>query len=319
MRTLAASLFIACGLNASSQGHYQGSSFNPNDHFAPPPGLIVPLYYSYANMDFHNAQGQRSDVLIDPVPGSPTTLSIEQNVRTNAFIAMVLYGGKGKVLGADWGVLVLPTVNNPTANIALDYYSTSTGSGRAAISSSSWGLGDPYVQPLWLSWVKAKWTYGASYGVWLPFGKYSPGSAENVGLGYASHNLRVAAKRKLSAAWSVSAANTLELNGRQEGVDFQEAPHNTLDVGGYHTLAKGHEVGLFAHWTTQLGDDQGTQGSFATDRMFGVGAYGSYWIKPAKFGVLARVVQNLGITDRFGGTTASIGVNLLFLDLPKGQ
>jgi hypothetical protein len=50
MCTLATVLSCLCSLHAFSQGHYQGSSFNPNDHFAPPPGFIVPLYYSYANM-----------------------------------------------------------------------------------------------------------------------------------------------------------------------------------------------------------------------------------------------------------------------------
>ena len=306
-------------LQASAQGHYMGSSFNPNDYFAPPSGFIVPLYYSYANMNFHNASGSRSDQVINPVPGDPTTLSIEQNVRTNAFIAMVLYGGRKKVVNADWGFLVLPTANNPTANLALDYYSTRTGSGTASISTSSWGLGDLYVQPLWLSWTRTKWTYGLAYGAWLPVGKYSPGSAENVGLGYASHNVRVAVKRKLSATWSASLVNTLEINHKQEGVDFQEAPHNTVDAGAYHTFKQGHELGFFGHWTTQMGDDKGTQGSFVSDRMFGIGCYGSYWIKPYKFGVLARVTQNFGITDRFGGTTFSVGINLLFLDLRMSQ
>lgn len=319
MRLPLAALLALHALLTAGQGHYMGSSFNPNDYFAPPPGFIVPLYYSYADMNFHNASGSRSDQVINPVPGDPTTLSIQQNVRTNAFIAIVLYGGKKKVFGADWGLLVLPMVNNPSANIALDYYSTQTGTGTAAISTTSWGLGDLYVQPLWFSWAKAKWTYGLSYGVWLPVGKYSPGSAENVGLGYASHNVRVALKRKLSATWSASVVNTLELNHGQEGVDFKEAPHNTLDAGAYHTFKQGHELGFFGHWTTQVGMDQGTEGSFVSDRMFGIGGYGSYWITPYKFGLLARVTQNIGINDRFGGTAFSIGVNLLFLDLPVAQ
>jgi len=56
-----------------SQGHYTRSAFNPGDYFAPHAGWIIPIYYGYANMNYYNASGNRSDVLINPVPGNPTS------------------------------------------------------------------------------------------------------------------------------------------------------------------------------------------------------------------------------------------------------
>lgn len=300
-------------LAGSGQGHYAGSSFNPNDYFTPPPGFITPVYYSFANMDYFNGQGKRSDVLINPVPGNPTTLSISQNVKTSSFIAMLLYGAKTRILGANWGFMVIPTVNNPTANIALDYFSSQTGSGSASFNTNSWGLGDVYVQPVWLTWTHTKWTYAVAYGAWLPMGKYKTGDAKNVGLGYWSHNLRGSARFKPHPQWAITGAATLETNSRQKGVDFREAPHATFDYGAAYTMVKGHEVGLFCFYTAQAGKDKGTQGSFLSDRLFGIGGYGSYWIKPGKLGVLGRFTQHFGARNRFAGSAFQIGLNVLFL------
>jgi hypothetical protein len=296
-----------------AQGHYNGGSFNPNDYFTAPPGFIIPAYYGYANMDFYNADGEKTDQLINPVPGNPTSVNLEQNVKTNSFILMLIYGGKGKILNADWGMMLIPMVNNPTANIALDYYTSETGSGNVSFKSNSWGLGDLYLQPIWLTWNRDKWSYSFTYGVWAPLGKYEAGDPENVGLGYWSHNFRAATKFRAAPQWLISLATTYEINAKQEGVDFEEAPHFTLDYGLSYTLLKGHEFGLFGFYTTQTGEDNGTEGSFLSDQYAGLGAYGSYWIKPGKYGVLARVTQHFGTTNRFAGTTFQIGFNTLFL------
>lgn len=304
---------------AFSQGHYTGSSFNPNDYFAPPPGFIIPVYYSYANMNFYNADGDKSDRLINPTPGNPATLNLSQNVETSSFILMVIYGAKTKILNANWGFMVIPTLNNSTANIALDYFSNQTGAGNVRFRSNSWGLGDLYVQPIWLTWNTNKWTYSLTYGVWAPAGRYTAGDSKNVGLGYWSHNFRAAAKYKISPKWLAALAATYELNSKQENVDFKEAPHLTLDYGLSYTMTKGHEVGFFGFYTKQTGDDAGTQGSFLSDKFFGLGAYGSYWIKPGKYGALARATQHFGATNRFAGISFQLGFNMLFLDLPKAQ
>lgn len=69
---------------------------------------------------------------------------------------MAIYGGKGKILGANWGMMAIPMLNSPTANIALDYYSSQTGSGSYVFKNKTVGFGDMYVQPVWLSWTKAE-------------------------------------------------------------------------------------------------------------------------------------------------------------------
>ena len=65
-------LLILSGLSVYGQGHYNGSSFNPNDYFAPHDGFIIPVWYGYANMNYFNAQGKKTDQLINPIPEKPT-------------------------------------------------------------------------------------------------------------------------------------------------------------------------------------------------------------------------------------------------------
>ncbi|ACU04304.1 SphA family protein [Pedobacter heparinus] len=308
---------VLCYLSVFSQGHYTGSSFNPGDYFAPHPGWIIPVWYGYANMDYRNASGNKSDVLINPAPGNPTSLHIKQNVVTNSFILMAIYGGKGKILGANWGMMAIPMLNSPTANIALDYYSSQTGSGNYVFTNKSLGFGDMYVQPVWLSWTKGKFIYAVNYGFWAPTGRYKPHDLDNGGHGYWSHNIRVAGSVKTDPKVSVTLAATMELNSWQHDTDFKEGSHLTFDLGSSYLLNKrGDMVGLFSHYTTQVSDDKGTNGGFVSDRIAGLGGFVSYWITPMKIGVMGRLTQNFAGKNRFAGTAVQAGVNIL---IPNGS
>ena len=49
-------------INSYSQGHYAGSSYNPNDYFiSPASGWVFSLYYSYSQMDYYNDAGEKAD------------------------------------------------------------------------------------------------------------------------------------------------------------------------------------------------------------------------------------------------------------------
>ena len=297
--------------NASGQGHYLGGSFNTNDYFIPPsPGWVFSLYYSYSGQNFYNGSGNKSDQIVLP-RNPPVTINIGQKVNTHSVIPMLLHFGKGKIAGANWGFLVLPLINNPSASIALDFYQGQNISGSQTIRMSSFGFGDLYLQPVWLTWDKKKWSTTFSYGAWAPVGKYKPNDVENVGLGYWSHNLRAATRYKPGQQWAVTTALTYEINSKQKGVDFKEAPHLTVDYGGAYIFPKGHELGLFGFGTWQTGDDKGQKAQPAKDRVYGTGLYGSYWFVPGKIGMLARTSINYGTQNRFAGFAFQIGVNYL--------
>ncbi|MCG7751318.1 SphA family protein [Flavihumibacter cheonanensis] len=297
--------------SAVGQGHYNGSSFNPNDYFIPPStGWIFSLYYSYSQMNYFNDDRDKSDK-IEISEDPPFSVSIGQKVKTQSIIPMVIYFGKKKILNANWGVLALPMINNPNANIALDFYSGQTAAGSTNLNIHSFGFGDFYLQPIWLTWSKPKLSFTFSYGTWIPIGKYQVNDPENVGLGYWSHNLRIAGRYQPVPKFSFTSAITLEINSKQRGADFKESPHFSFDYGGSYNFRKGHELGFFGFGTWQTGRDQGEKAVLPGDQIFGAGIYGAYWLLPGKLGGLCRLTQNIGTKNRFGGTAFQIGINYL--------
>ncbi len=303
------SLFFS--LHSFSQGHYNGGSFNTNDYFIPAAsGWVFSLYYSYSNMNYYNNSGNKTDIIVinqDP----PFSVELNQEVKTHSIIPMISYFGKKKILNARWGILALPMINNPNANIALDFYSSHTIADSRKININSFGLGDFYLQPFWLTWEKNKFAATFSYGAWIPIGKYTANDSENVGLGYWSHNFRVMGRVKPKDKISITTGITYEINGEQKGTDFKESPHFTLDYGGSYNFTMGHEVGFFGFGTWQTSNDHGEKALIDRDQIYGLGIYGSYWIKPGKFGVLSRFTNNFGTKNRFGGVSFQVGLNYL--------
>jgi hypothetical protein len=304
-------LLIAISSNISGQGHYIGGSFNTNDYFIPSAsGWVFSLYYSFSEMNYYNDSGNKTDVIqINDNP--PFSVNLGQNVKTHSIIPMISYFGKSKILNAEWGVLALPMLNNPNANIALDFYSGQTTVGSTKINLNSFGLGDFYLQSVWLTWEKNKLSTTFSYGIWVPIGKYEVNSTENVGLGYWSHNFRVMGRYKPKDKISLTSGLTYEINSKQEGTDFKEASHLTVDYGASYNFTMGHEVGLYGFGTWQTGDDKGEKAVLDKDQIYGLGIYGSYWLKPGKLGVLSRFTNNFGTRNRFGGASFQVGINYL--------
>ena len=304
-------------INSYSQGHYAGSSYNPNDYFiSPASGWVFSLYYSYSQMDYYNDAGEKSDVIeINQDP--PFSVEIGQKVKTHSVIPMIIYFGKGKILNARWGLLALPIINSPNASIALEFYSGQNSASSETINIKSFGFGDFYLQPVWLTWEKSGFSTTFSYGFWMPVGRYEANDPKNVGLGYWSQNFRVASRYKPNSKYSFTGAVTFELNSKQKGVDFKEAPHLTLDYGASYNFTMGHEIGFFGFATWQTGNDQGEKAVLLKDQVYGLGIYGSYWFVPGKLGVLSRFTNNFGIRNRFAGLSFQVGVNYLLFNQSK--
>lgn len=306
-------VFLLLTFDIHAQGHYATGSFNPNDYFIPAnTGWIFPLYYGYNNSNFYDASGNKSNV-IEINQNPPVTIEMGQKVKTHSIFPMAIYFGKGKILNARWGFIVLPIFNNPNANIALDFYLGQDLAGSENIEINSFGLGDFYVQPIWLTWEKNKWSTTFSYGFWMPTGKYTANDPENVGLGYWSHNFRVANRYKPTAQTTLTGALTYEVNQRQKGVDFREAQHLSFDYGASYNFIKGHEIGFFGFGTWQIGDDKGEKAVLTGDQIYGIGAFGAYWLKPGKLSAILRLTKHFAIRNRYGGSAIQVGINYLLL------
>jgi len=261
-------------------------------------------------MNYYNNAGDKTD-LIEISQTPPLAVELGQKVKTHSIIPMISYFGKNKILDARWGVLVLPMVNNPNASIALDFYSHQSLAGKSSIDLNSFGVGDLYLQPVWLTWEKKKIAASFSYGAWIPLGKYKANDAENIGLGYWSHNFRAMVRFKPKDKFSFISGVTYEINSKQQGTDFEEAPHLTFDYGGSYNFTMGHEIGFYGYGTWETGNDKGLKAVINHDKIFGLEIYGSYWFIPGKIGALTRFTNTFGTRNRFGGASFQLGINYL--------
>ena len=118
------------------------------------------------------------------------------DVDAYAFAPTLIWVSPYEVFGAKYGAYVSLTLSNTSVGASL---STAAGSGRGA-EESQFGLGDLFVQPLWLGWAREHWDFALGYGFYAPTGKYdtetvtlpivgplTSAAADNLGLGFWTH------------------------------------------------------------------------------------------------------------------------------------
>ena len=312
-RFLALSLVLGAAalpsaLSAGEIGHTAGGAFNPGDYFAPPKALVVSLYGNYYNTTaLRDGAGNRLtgfDIL-------DRRIGLDIDVESFQIIPMVIWSPGIKFLGADVSSLFMPIVGQNSIGATLSGFGQDI-----VIEDDVWGLQDSYCQPVWLTWRTEHFDFSTSYGFWAPTGSYEPDALDNTGLGFWSHVFRG------SAAWSpeptrrtlVSASLSWEFNSDRSGMDLTPGSRLTLDVGIKHSFTSRFEAGLFGFAQWQVTDDTGSAAVNPDlhDRLFGAGAYASFWFVPGKFGILARQTIEFEARDRFEGRSTALGLNFVF-------
>jgi hypothetical protein len=140
-----------------------------------------------------------NSVTIKPGPGPGVTLGLDVDVNVYALAPAFIWVSPWKVLGAKYGAYVSPTFGNTSVGASLR---TQTGSGRNA-DDSQFGVGDLFVQPLWLDWAKEHWDFAPGYGFYAPIGQYDTETitlpvvgplrveaADNIGYGFWTHQIQ---------------------------------------------------------------------------------------------------------------------------------
>ena len=305
---IAASASLLTTARAGEIGHQGGGAFNPGDYFAPPKGLIFSLYGNYYNTTALR-DGAGNKITGFDLFGQRIDLDI--NVESFQIIPMVIWSPGVKFLGADVSTLIMPIYGQ--TSIASD---VSAFGRRIQTKNDVWGFQDSYLQPAWLTWRTAHWDFSTSYGFWAPTGSYEPDAVDNTGAGFWSHVFRA------STAWSpdgkrgtlFSASVIYEFNGDKDGVDLTPGSHLTLEFGAKHSFTERFEAGAYGFAQWQVTDDKGRDAVSpgTRDRLFGAGAYASYWFVPQKFSILARHTIEFGARDRFEGGSTAVGFNIVF-------
>lgn len=304
LRLILAFITLPLVAEAGEQGHYVPGSWSPRDLVSAPAGLKVFAPY----VSYYNAGKART--------GSGDTVDASAGVDVGAnswmFTPVFVYSPSMTLLGADWAITVVPAFGEAGANARL----TAAGQGITLFDNSNTGWGDLYLIPANLTWhLNSMWAVSAQYAVWAPVGEYSADRADNVGLGYWSHNLRgtVSFFPLGNPGLLLSASVLHEMNDRKEGFDLTPAAHTSVELGASMAFSERLMLGVMAGGIWETGDATGRDAmEDGHDRMLNAAIEASYWFRPGKLGGMIRATQEFQVRDRFEGRTITAGLNLLF-------
>jgi hypothetical protein len=319
-------------LFAGEIGHFNPGVVNIRDYVMPEPGFYGALYnYFYTTGQLNDRHGNEVESVTLPAnrqPGRPSvTLRLNLDVDLYAVAPTLMWVSNWKPLGARYAAYVVPTFANTSLGAAL---SEETGHGVNP-STSSYGIGDMYVQPLWLDWTLEHFDFAFGAGFYAPTGKYDVHavseprippikveSASNIGFGFWTEQTQV------SGAWypwahkgtAVVLAVTHEVNGKKEDFDLTPGQNLTFNwgVSQYLPLDPGKtlllEVGPAGYDTWQVSHDTGSDAATPNvlDQVHAAG--GQLGLTYVPWGALLNfhAFQEFAAQNRFQGEV--FGLNL---------
>jgi len=332
---VAAVLLGAGAAPAGEIGHYAPGVLNIRDFLVPDPGWYAAVYNVYYGADTlrdKNGDRVRSITIGGGVgPGVTVGLDVDVDVFTvvPTFMGVAPWELPG---GGRYAAYISPTLANTSVSASL---STQTGVGVAS-DEGQFGVGDLYVQPVWLGWSGAHWDFSLSYGFYAPVGKYdtdkknfpllgvtieSP-AADNIGLGFWTHQFQTA------AAWypwehratAVAMAVTGEVHGEKESIDITPGSHVSWNWGisQYLPLVEDDwlllEVGPTGYSQWQVSDDTGSaaRNRNVHDQVHAAGLQLGLTHVPWNAFLTARYLHEFAAEDRFEGQMATISLGKKF-------
>ncbi len=149
-------------VDAGEIGHFNGGVMNIRDYVMPDPGLYTAIYnYFYTTDQLNNANGDAiNSVIIKPGPGPESKLGVNVDVGLYALVPSLIWVTDVKPLGIKYGALISPSFVNANLNAELEALRGRGGS----VSAGSFGVGDLFVQPVWLGKSLPHFDFALSYG-----------------------------------------------------------------------------------------------------------------------------------------------------------
>jgi len=135
---------------------------NIRDYVMPDPGWYTAIYnYFYITDQLNNANGDAiNSVIIEPSPGPAIKLGVNVDVDLYALLPTLIWVTDVKPLGIKYGALISPSFVNANLNAEVDALRGRGGS----VAAGSFGVGDLFVQPVWLGKSLPHWDFAFAYG-----------------------------------------------------------------------------------------------------------------------------------------------------------
>lgn len=324
---LGALVFGTCIAQAAEVGHFVPGLPNIRDFTVPDPGFYGVLYnYWYSADRLNDRHGNKVDS-ITVGPGAGVTLHPEVDVDMYAVSPTFIWVSDWKIAGAKYAAYIAPSFANASIGAAL-----ATESGRGINSSmSSFGVGDLFVQPVWLGWSLTNWDLGLGYGFYAPIGKYNTETVtlpvigafkteatDNIGLGFWTHQIQGAASWYPWAdkRMAVAGAVTYEIHGNKEDFDLTPGQDLTFNWGISQYLPVSAdqklllEAGPAGYDSWQITDDSGrdARNPDVHDQVHAMGGQLGLTYVPWNLVLNVHYFYEFAATDRFQGQSFGLSV-----------
>ncbi len=308
-------------------GHFAPGVMGIRDFIMPEPGFYGALYsYRYSTKRLKDSEGNEiKSVTVNPGSGPGLSLDVNVDVEVGVLAPTFIWVSSWKLLGARYGAYIAPAFSNTSVGASLSIY---TGSGRSA-KTSQFGVGDLFVQPLWLTWAQEQVDFTLGYGFYAPIGKYdtetvtfgnrslTAEAADNIGLGFWTNQFQGAASWYpwTDRRMAVATALTYEFHGKKKDYDLKPGQNLSFNWGisQYLPLQQDQklllEIGPAGYSSWQITEDSGADAAnpLTKDDVHAVG--GQVGLTQVIWNVLLNFhyFYEISAKDRFQGE--SIGLN----------
>lgn len=306
--------FTTVAAQAGEIGHFAPGVANIRDYTVPEPGFYGAVYdYWYSTTRLNDGSGNKIN-------------SVNVDVNIYAVAPMFIWVSDWKVLGAKYAAYIAPSFGSASVDAALDREALD----RLGVNASRFGVGDLFVQPLWLGWSLTNWDFALGYGFYAPIGTYNTqtvslrggGSTklelpDNIGFGFWEQQIQGAVSWYPWAdkRMAVSAVLTYGIPQKKDDFDLTPGENLTLNWGisQYLPLNKAQtlllEVGPAGYDSWQVTSDSGSDASSGLDQVHAVGGQFGFTYVPWLLSVNFHGFYEYAARDRFQGQ--SFGLNIV--------
>ena len=275
---------------------------NVRDFAVPPvPGFYYAQYNAFYSTDtYRDRNGDSVDLP-----------NVETDVDVIAISPLFMWVTEKEVLGGRYAFYIMPSISKASVNASI-----SAASNNSDFDDDSAGLGDTFVQPLWLGWSGETYDLSLGFGLYVPTGKYDADDDDNIGLGFWTSQVQASGYYYFdkSQASALMATLTYEIHDEKEDTDITPGDHTTFEFGFSRYLSDRLEVGIHAFKQLQTEDDSGSApGNSVNPEVTGYGLQLAYWTTP-QLNLSFKYVTETDAEARLEGDWATL--NLTYVPTP---